>query len=101
MHLIIYGETVKMKISFGYPEVLQVTGTTLIVCNHHVAGFIFCGLGLLGLALRFGIKVNEQEQQKKELENVLNSLGTVGNFVAKLVSNANNSSSNYKNDGLH
>ena len=87
-----------MKISFGYPEVLQVTGTVLIVCDSPTAGFVFCGLGLLGLAMRFGIRVNEQEQQKKEIENVLSSLGTVGNFIAKLASNAGSS---YKNDGLH
>ena len=87
-----------MKISFGYPEVLQVTGTVLIVCDWTTVGFIFCSLGLLGLAMRFGIRVNEQEQQKKEIENVLSSLGTVGKFIAKLASDTGYS---HKNDGLH
>ena len=63
-----------MKVSFGYPEVLHLTGVALIIAGNVVAGWVFCAIGLLGVAFRFGIYAQEQEKRKNESDKTLSKL---------------------------
>ena len=86
-----------MNIRFGYSETLQVTGTALLISDVPVAGWIFCALGLLGMAFRFGLHTQEQEKKKQESEIFFAKLAESGKA---LVTAASNMSSNNRND-LH
>ena len=79
-----------MKVCFGYPEVLQASGALLLVQGLDVAGWIFCVLGLFGLAMRFGIRVQEQEKKKQETEKLFSDLATAGKTAVGLISNVAN-----------
>lgn len=86
-----------MKINFGYPETLHITGTALIIGGQNTIGYIFCGLGLIGLAMRFGIHVNEKEAQRRDLENVIDTVShSASSFISKMVSNVKTN-----NAGMH
>ena len=78
-----------MKIGFGYPETLQATGAILILADHVATGWIFCALGLLGIAFRFGMRVQEQEKQKRDAEKLFSSIGEVYKTITAAVANAN------------
>lgn len=83
-----------MNISFGYPETLHATGAALIMSDNTTAGWIFCALGLLGVAFRFGVKAQEQEKKKQESEMLLDRVAEAGKIVLGAFSNAANSERN-------
>ena len=73
-----------MRNIVGYPEVITASGTLLLINNQPVAGWVFCAIGLLGVALRFGIKVQEQEQKRKEMHDITNQLQAAGKNILNL-----------------
>ncbi len=86
-----------MRTNIGYPEVITVSGTLLLLNQQPVAGWIFCALGILGVALRFGIKVQEQEQKRKEMQDVTGQIQAAGKNLVNLVLAA----SNHEKNDLH
>ena len=83
-----------MNISFGYPETLQATGAALLITDNVAAGWVFCALGLLGIAFRFGIKVQEQEKKKQESEILIAKMAEAGKVVLGAISSVANSERN-------
>ena len=86
-----------MRTNMGYPEVITVSGTLLLLNQQPVAGWIFCALGIAGVALRFGIKVQEQEQKRKEMQDVTGQIQAAGKNLVNLVLAA----SNHEKNDLH
>ena len=86
-----------MNVKFGYPETLQVTGAALLIAGSPTAGWIFCALGLLGVAFRFGVHAQEQEKKKQEQEVFFDKLAQSGKTLVSAFSKV---SSNSRND-LH
>ena len=86
-----------MRTNIGYPEVITVSGTLLLLNQQPVTGWIFCALGILGVALRFGIKVQEQEQKRKEMQDVTGQIQAAGKNLVNLVLAA----SNHEKNDLH
>lgn len=86
-----------MKTNFGYAEVLQVSGVAMLIAGQNVAGWIFCALGLIGVALRFGIYAQEQERKKGEMDKLVNDLSSAGARIMGLISTV----SDRDRDGLH
>ncbi len=86
-----------MKVCFGYPEVLQVSGVALLLHGSSVTGWVFCALSLLGVAMRFGLKTQEQEKKKQEMEKLFSDLATAGKNAVSLISAAASS----ERDSIH
>ncbi len=84
-----------MKINFGYPEVLTLSGTFLLVEQQYTAGWIFCALGFVGMVLRFGIKVQQQEQKKKEMQELSGQIAEAGKKVLTVVNSLSNKQNDY------
>ena len=83
-----------MNVKFGYPETLQVTGTALLISGFNTAGWIFCALGLLGVAFRFGMHAQEQEKKKQESEVFFAKLAESGKALASAASKMSSSNRN-------
>ena len=83
-----------MNVKFGYPETLQITGTALLISGIPTAGWIFCALGLLGVAFRFGIYAQEQEKKKQESEIFFAKLAESGKALVTAFSKASSSNRN-------
>ena len=74
-----------MRVNLGYPEVITACGTLMILNHLTVAGWIFCALGLIGVIIRFGIRVQEQQEKKKELQDLSGQISSAGKNVLSLV----------------
>lgn len=85
-----------MTPNLGYSEILQLTGTALLISGMPVAGWIFCALGLAGIALRFGLHVQEREAKKQEAEEFAKKVTDSGRAFLQAVSTAARN-----NDELH
>ena len=81
-----------MTPNLGYSETLQITGTALLINDMPVAGWIFCALGFIGLAFRFGLYTQEKEAKKKEAEDFVKKVTESGKAVLQAVSTATHSS---------
>ena len=85
-----------MTPNLGYSETLQITGTALLINDMPVAGWVFCALGFIGLAFRFGLYTQEREAKKKESEDFVKKMTESGKAVLQAVSTASRNS-----DELH
>ena len=81
-----------MTPNLGYSETLQITGTALLISDMPVAGWVFCALGLIGLAFRFGLYTQEKEAKKKEAEDFVKNMTESGKAVLQAVSAASHNS---------
>ena len=77
-----------MKVSFGYSETLQASGVVMMLADMPATGWVFCALGLVGVAFRFGMHVQEQEKKKQEADMFVAKLAESGRAVLQAVSSA-------------
>jgi len=75
------------KITLGYPEVLHISGTALLIADQFTAGLIFCILGFLGTVSRLGVELSAKEKQEKEAARLREDMGNAGAVLSKMLEN--------------
>ena len=92
------------RISLGYPEVLHITGTALLIANQFTAGIIFCVLGFLGSIGRLGVEMNAKEKEERDAEKLREDFSSAGVVLSKIFENflTNNAkNTNRTGSGFH